>query len=334
MKGCEELRITIADGRSSFYQWDLNRKLCLEGVEPGTMVNFCRGDGTAYSVAAVQENGKVFAPVPNAWLQNSGSYPVYIYFENTHTTCKRIMHIQARPKPDDYVYTETEVLDYKTLEARMKAMEDNLDEQVASSTEEYLEHNSISAVRYVGQDLTPEEQSQARKNIGITGTGADGRDGFSPTIEVEENYTFNNGKTGVLVRVTQPYLEENDDGSQLIPTRIAEFPVYNGTNGKDAKIASIKVESLAAGATPSATVTNTALGSIITLKIPVGEANAVRYDEQNLTEEQKAQARKNIGVDGGSGGLAVTDDGNGNVTITSSGSVSITDDGNGNVTIA
>ena len=35
-----------------------------------------------------------------------------------------------------------------------------------------------------------------------------------------------------------------------------------------------------------------------------------------------------------SGGLNVTDDGNGNVTITSSGSVSITDDGNGNVTIA
>lgn len=37
---------------------------------------------------------------------------------------------------------------------------------------------------------------------------------------------------------------------------------------------------------------------------------------------------------GGSGGLTITDDGEGNVTITSSGSVTITDDGNGNVTIA
>lgn len=36
----------------------------------------------------------------------------------------------------------------------------------------------------------------------------------------------------------------------------------------------------------------------------------------------------------GGGGLAITDDGNGNVTISSSGSVSITDDGNGNVVIA
>lgn len=34
------------------------------------------------------------------------------------------------------------------------------------------------------------------------------------------------------------------------------------------------------------------------------------------------------------GGLNITDDGVGNVTITSSGSVSITDDGNGNVVIA
>lgn len=40
------------------------------------------------------------------------------------------------------------------------------------------------------------------------------------------------------------------------------------------------------------------------------------------------------GGNGGSGGLSITDDGEGNVTITSSGSVSITDDGNGNVVIA
>lgn len=37
---------------------------------------------------------------------------------------------------------------------------------------------------------------------------------------------------------------------------------------------------------------------------------------------------------GGSGGLSVTDDGKGNVTINSTGTVSITDDGNGNVVIA
>lgn len=60
---------------------------------------------------------------------------------------------------------------------------------------------------------------------------------------------------------------------------------------------------------------------------------AVLYTKQNLTEEQKAQARENIGVNT-SGGLSITDDGEGNVSITSSGAVTITDDGKGNVVIA
>lgn len=66
----------------------------------------------------------------------------------------------------------------------------------------------------------------------------------------------------------------------------------------------------------------------------VVDGEAIHFTKQTLTEEQKAQARKNIGVDDASGGLSITDDGEGNVTITSSGSVSITDDGNGNVIIA
>lgn len=66
----------------------------------------------------------------------------------------------------------------------------------------------------------------------------------------------------------------------------------------------------------------------------VSDPEAVCFTEQKLAEVQKSQARKNIGADGGSGGLSITDDGEGNVTITSSGSVSITDDGNGNVVIA
>ena len=62
-------------------------------------------------------------------------------------------------------------------------------------------------------------------------------------------------------------------------------------------------------------------------------ATAIRYTPQALTEAQKAQVRENIGVTAGGGGITVTDDGNGNVTISASGGVSVTDDGNGNVTI-
>jgi hypothetical protein len=51
-------------------------------------------------------------------------------------------------------------------------------------------------------------------------------------------------------------------------------------------------------------------------------------NKDNLVEAINELAQKP------SGGLRITDDGNGNVTIASTGSVTITDDGNGNVTIA
>lgn len=69
-----------------------------------------------------------------------------------------------------------------------------------------------------------------------------------------------------------------------------------------------------------------------------GSAKAVRFDgPQELTPEQQAQARKNIGVDdvGGTGGsILAADDGAGNVVITMTGALSVTDDGNGNVIIS
>lgn len=58
----------------------------------------------------------------------------------------------------------------------------------------------------------------------------------------------------------------------------------------------------------------------------------VLYTEQKLTDEQKAQARRNIGACTGINGMVeVTHDGKGNVTMTTTATVS--DDGNGNVTI-
>lgn len=62
-------------------------------------------------------------------------------------------------------------------------------------------------------------------------------------------------------------------------------------------------------------------------EIRKSEANAAKY-----AEEAKKAAEEAAG-NAGSGGLNITDDGDGNVSISSTGSVSITDDGAGNVTI-
>lgn len=146
------MKITIADGRASFYQWDVDRKLRLEGVEPEQLVQFGRPDGCAYSVLTFEENGEIFAHVPNAWLQNAGCFPVYVRCEDTYTTCKHNFCIQERPKPDDYVYTEDEHLTWQQLDERIKELEthgtgqsgnfivtvtDDVDKTFAEMTEAY-----------------------------------------------------------------------------------------------------------------------------------------------------------------------------------------------------
>jgi hypothetical protein len=79
---------------------------------------------------------------------------------------------------------------------------------------------------------------------------------------------------------------------------------------------------------------------ITTLENVDGSESLLNFGEaQELTEAQKAQARKNIGAaavgEGGTiGSLKFEDDGAGNVTIvTTGGTLKFTDDGNGNITM-
>ena len=67
----------------------------------------------------------------------------------------------------------------------------------------------------------------------------------------------------------------------------------------------------------------------VILDVTAGMAFVQNADTNAYLEGRFADIEGRIG----SGGITVTDDGNGNVTISTSGGVSITDDGNGNVTI-
>jgi hypothetical protein len=75
------------------------------------------------------------------------------------------------------------------------------------------------------------------------------------------------------------------------------------------------------------------------ISVGTGIHNTQEIVEENkdLLEQFKKEVleavEEKIGSGGGSGGVNITDDGNGNVTITPVGNISITDDGNGNVTI-
>lgn len=119
--------ITIEDGRKRFYQWDLNQRLLIEGYPVGTQVHFASRWAEAESALVVEayaENGRIYANIPNSLLQSAGELCVYIYAEagdQFHTDLRTLLTVSARERPADYVYTETEVMRWQDLEARVTA---------------------------------------------------------------------------------------------------------------------------------------------------------------------------------------------------------------------
>ena len=111
----------ILDGRDSFYQFDLDRKLIVED-QTIQKVHFCNGSSDCALVAEVYtENGLRLANVPNVILQQSLKVKVYGYDSN-YTKYEDCFVVNKRNKPADYIYTDEEV---KTWEMLADAIEEH-----------------------------------------------------------------------------------------------------------------------------------------------------------------------------------------------------------------
>ena len=128
----------IYDGRECFYQWDLNRQLVIS--DPAIkQVHFCnRTSDCSLVVETYEQDGLLVADVPNILLQTDWDVRAYAYDGNA-TLHEQWYEVKARTKPTDYVYTETETLNYNTLLERMNAIEDEIGEVV----KDYLEENPV-----------------------------------------------------------------------------------------------------------------------------------------------------------------------------------------------
>ena len=105
---------TILDGRKQFYQWDKNRKLI---VEDSTIkqVHFCnKTDNCSLVCETYIEDGKTLVDVPNELLQTDWRINVYAY-DGSATKHSATFGIIGRTKPADYLYTETDILNYENV---------------------------------------------------------------------------------------------------------------------------------------------------------------------------------------------------------------------------
>lgn len=122
--------LKIHNGRSSFWQWDVNQKLTASWLQVGDKIHITNGQQKEAPVLqAYKFEGVVVVDVPNIMLQEALPISAYRYIEEhqgeEYTVNKFVFMVRQRPKPDSYVYTETEVLTYHALDERIKYLEEN-----------------------------------------------------------------------------------------------------------------------------------------------------------------------------------------------------------------
>lgn len=129
----------ILDGRDELFQWDINRKIIVSDASIDAVHYSNRTDDASLVVEVKEENGLRVADIPNILLQESWDINVYGYCDGYYTKQAARIKVNPRTKPESYVYTETEVLNYNTVMEKIDKVENNIGEAV----NDYLIKNPV-----------------------------------------------------------------------------------------------------------------------------------------------------------------------------------------------
>lgn len=115
-------------GSTELWQWDTGRQIDCAGLQAGTKVQFAYSDTQTLSTAVKTADGASVADMPNQLLLRPGALMVYAYVTEadgvSYTKYAARFNVQARPKPDDYVYTPTEVQSWQTIRDEIGDLDD------------------------------------------------------------------------------------------------------------------------------------------------------------------------------------------------------------------
>lgn len=103
------------------YQWDTNRRL---GIFPSqgeslNEVHFASDNDTALVLEVKTDSVGMYVEIPNVLMQENNYLHVWgvLHHPNGRQTVASChLRIHKRARPDDYVYTETDIMDYRILE--------------------------------------------------------------------------------------------------------------------------------------------------------------------------------------------------------------------------
>ena len=129
----------ILDGRDELFQWDINRQIIVSDASIDAVHYSNRTDDSALVVEVKEKNGLRVADIPNILLQESWDINVYGYCDGYYTKQAARIKVNPRTKPESYVYTETEVLNYNTVMEKIDRVENN----IGAAVNDYLIKNPV-----------------------------------------------------------------------------------------------------------------------------------------------------------------------------------------------
>lgn len=122
----------LDDGRHFLYQWDCNRRVKVSDPTVKLVHFFNAYSTNAIEVETYEENGALYANIPNELLRDPWSIKVCRYDES-YTSIPSIFNVYPRKKPAGYVYTNSEVRTWEAIIARLSAVEKELAELKAAN---------------------------------------------------------------------------------------------------------------------------------------------------------------------------------------------------------
>ena len=113
------------------YQYDSGRKVQIISKKNYTIneVHFCNEDSESSLVCNTVYDGSIaIASIPNILLQSNKDlivYAVIVTDDSQRTITRGVFRVHKRKRPDDYVYTETEILNYYKINERLSYLEEH-----------------------------------------------------------------------------------------------------------------------------------------------------------------------------------------------------------------
>lgn len=175
------------DGNGRLTQWDLNRKVMVSGIpdETGFEVHFesKEDEHGAYVLPLVFKEGEMYAEIPNILLTYAGIIRVFV-FDGNKAVFNWQCPVLGREKPDDYVYTETEVL-------RFEKLEDEIEKIRKSIVRGDWTQNDSDAMDYIKNRPGAYEATETTEVFHITIPGDEFEqmgDGYSWAVGAHQDY--------------------------------------------------------------------------------------------------------------------------------------------------